>query len=172
MKSPIILLLFFFSCLGFSHSSSAQYIKVNEYNAFTGEHYIETGIASLKSGYSTGFGVALRSYGKNIFLSFIGYGKKNRAVTEDERVQFLLQDGSVVRFNSRVQLPSNESAVPNLYIHHYIISKLEVEALQKSPVLIVRKVSLAGQEDIAVNRKLSKELISLCESFLAEMNKF
>jgi hypothetical protein len=149
-----------------------QSISRSEYNGFTGEYSIESSIVTLKQGYTTGFGVTLQAVSNALYLTFIGYGKKNTLVNEDERIQFLLKDGTVIKFPARVQLPSNESAVPNLYIHHYYISKKEIELLQASPVLIMRVVSINTQNDIAINKKGAKELMKLSADFLKEMTKY
>lgn len=153
-------------------ASNAQSIKHSEYNGFTNEYTIETSIVTLKQGYTTGFGVALQAVSNALYLTFIGYGKNNTLVKEDERIQFILSDGTTVKFASRVQLPSNESAVPNLYIHHYFISKKEIELLKTNPVLIMRVVSENSQNDIAINRKGAKELVKLSELFLKEMSRY
>lgn len=153
-------------------ASYAQSITHSQYNGFTGEHEIETSIVSLKPGFSNGFGVAYRAISGNILLSFIGYGKKNKKVTEDERLQFMLKNGTVVKFDSRVQLPSNESSVPNLYIHHYYISRHEVDALSQHPVVMMRAVSLSSVTEFSIGKKQAKDLLSLSKIFLKEMDKF
>jgi hypothetical protein len=149
-----------------------QRITRSEYNGFTSEYDIESSIVTLKQGYTTGFGVALRAVSNTLYLTFIGYGKKNTLVNEDERIQFLLYDGTVIKFPTRIQLPSNESAVPNLYIHHYFISKKEIELLKSSPVLVMRVYSESSHNDIPVNKKGAKDLMKLSEVFLAEMSKY
>lgn len=159
-------------CLLLSVHSYSQSITFSDYNGFTGQHDIETSIVSLKPGFSNGFGVALRSVSGNIYLTFIGYGKRNRQVTEDERIKFILKNGRVVKFDSRVQLPSNESSVPNLFIHHYYITRLEVEALKNNPVVIMRTVSLSTQKDQAIGKRQARDLVKLSELFLNELDKF
>ncbi len=150
----------------------AQRIVQSDYNAFTGERNIETSIVSLKSGFSNGFGIAFRAYKNNIYLTFVGYGKKNGAVAEDDRLQFILADGNIIKFDLRVQLPSNESSVPNLYLHHYFISKKEVEALLAQSVVIVRVVSANAYNDLPIARRNARDLVNICSLFLKEMNKF
>ena len=166
-------ILFVFSFLLFIlPGAKAQSIVHSDYDGFTGNRNIETSIVSLKSGFSTGFGIAFRVERKNYYMSLIGYGKKNRSVAEEDRLQFILKDGSIIKFDSRVQLPSNESSVPNLYIHHYYISKNEVDALKKNPVSIVRVVSPSAHVDFAVSKKNSGELIKVSKLFIDEINKY
>ena len=169
MKKTLAVVLI---CTLFCTASSSQSITHSEYNGFTGKYDIETSIVSLKPGFSNGFGVALRSVSGNFYLTFVGYGKKDRSVTEDERIQFILKDGSIVKFDSRVQLPSNESSVPNLFIHHYYISRHEVEALKRTPALIMRVVSLSSHKDFAIGKRQAKDLVKLSELFLKELDKF
>jgi hypothetical protein len=150
----------------------AQSITRSQYNGFTSEYDIETSIVTLKQGYTTGFGMSLRAVSNALYLTFIGYGKKNTLVSEDDRIELLLLDGTIIKFPARAQLPSNESGVPNLYIHHYFISKKEVELLTKSPAVIMRVVSEASHNDIAINKKGARQLMKLGDLFLKEMVKY
>ncbi|WP_207496945.1 hypothetical protein [Aridibaculum aurantiacum] len=172
MKRSLVLSISFMLLVVLAQPASSQSIRLSNYNGFTGEHDIETSIVTLKNGFTNGFGVSLRSYGHNQYLSFIGYGSNNRAVGENDRLQFVQQDGSIIKFDSRVQLPSNQTPVPNLYIHHYFITRREVEALQKTPVTSVRVVSAYSQTDIPVSKKMAKELVRLSEIFIKELDKF
>jgi hypothetical protein len=167
-----IILLICLIALALPATVDAQSITRSQYNGFTSEYDIETSIVTLKQGYTTGFGMALRAVSNALYLTFIGYGKKNTLVNEDERIQLLLLDGTVIKFPARAQLPSNESGVPNLYIHHYFISKREVELLTKSPAVIMRVVSETSHNDIPVKKKCARQLMKLGDMFLKEMVKY
>jgi len=165
--------LWFLVFLAFSNLAvSGQAIVHSDYNGFTNEYNIETSIVSLKQGYTTGFGVSYRAINNALYLTFVGYGKKNTLVNEDERIEFILKDGTSVKFPSRVQLPSNESTVPNIYIHHYFISKKEVELLKNSPALILRVFAEGYHNDIPISRKGAMQLMKASELFLGEMSRY
>ena len=104
-------------------------------------------------------------------MSLVGYGKNQKVITEDERIEFLCTDGVVVRFDSRVQLPANESGLPNVFIHHYYMKRKDVEALQKSKVLIVRVFNLQSHYDIAVHRRHAADIRKLSDMFLKEISR-
>ena len=168
MRKILLLIVYILVALS---TVDAQRINRSVYNGYTDEREIETSIVTLKEGFSTGFGVSFRAYNYNLYMSVVGYGNKNTAVSEDERLQFILNDGTVIKFASRVQLPANETAIPNLYIHHYYISKHDVEALLKGTLVIIRKVSLNGHFDLPVKKKHAKDLLELSKVFLKELNK-
>jgi hypothetical protein len=152
--------------------SFSQSIKHSNYNGFTGEYTIETSIASLKQGFSTGFGISYRAIKNALYLTFIGYGKNNTVVKEDERIQFVLKNGDIVDLDARVQLPANESSVKNVYIHYYYLSNRKLEQMKSSPVLLLRVYSKTSVNDIAVKKKGAEELMELSELFWQELRKY
>lgn len=149
----------------------AQSIKKNEVNGFTDERTIETSIVTLKQGLSTGFGVEFNAVNKIYYLSFIGYGRNNTVVTDDDRLQFIFNNGAVIKFNSRVELASGDGAVPNLYIHHYYINADDIETIKNNTIVIVRVISAEGETDIPIAKKNAKQLNKLAEVFLNALKK-
>ena len=162
---PVIILLVL------SISVSAQRITKNEVNGYTDERLIETDIVSLKSGFSTGFGVQYKAANKFFYLNFVGYGRSRTAITEDDRVHIILNNGNVIKLVGRVKLPANESSVPNIFIHHYYILKSDIELLKNFPASIIRVVSPAGQTDYAMGRKKEKAFMKLSKVFFEEIGK-
>jgi hypothetical protein len=164
--------IFLLACLLIPLALSAQRIKKNEVNGFTDERTIETSIVTLKQGFSTGFGVEFTAVNKIYYLSLIGYGRNNSVVANDDRLQFIFNNGAIVKFNSRVELPSGDGAVPNLYIHHYYIKLSDIEMIRNNTIVIVRVMSPDGSaNDIPVVKKNAKELSKLSEIFIKEVNK-
>lgn len=165
--------LFFILCILLMHSMpiSAQKIIKNEVNGYTDERNIETDIVSLKAGYSTGFGVQYKAANKFFYLNFVGYGRNRTAITEDDRVHIILNNGNVVKLVGRVMLPANESSVPNIFIHHYYIQKSDIELLKNFPASIIRIVSADGQTDYAIGRKKEKAFMKLSKVFFEEIGK-
>jgi hypothetical protein len=92
-------------------------------------------------------------------------------IKNDDHIHLLLSSGAVIKFDSRVELASNNSGIPNLYIHHYFISLKEIEALRDNRVSIVRVVSSNSQTVAVVSKKNSIELNKLSEVFLKEVIK-
>jgi hypothetical protein len=149
----------------------SQKIIKSEMNGYTDERTIETDIVSLKSGFSTGFGVQYRAQEKFYYINFVGYGRGRTAITEDDRVHLLLKNGSVIKLVGRVMLPANESSIPNIFIHYYHIQKADLEWLAKYPVSIVRVVSGREQADYALGRKKEKAFMKLSALFYKEIGK-
>jgi putative component of toxin-antitoxin plasmid stabilization module len=166
MKNLLIVYLLLLSVI-----STAQRITRSEVNGFTDERTIQTSIVSLKQGFSTGYGIQYTAVNRVYYISFIGYGKKSTVIKDEDRVHFLLNDGTVIKFNSRVELPSGEASRPNLYIHHYYIDLKDIEALKRNKISIVRVISPNVQADTLVSKKNSSELSKLSEIFLKEVSK-
>jgi len=150
--------------------SFSQEIKSNILDGFTNDRTIETTIETLKSGFSTGFGVSYTAVNNVYYLNIVGYGKSNTAISEDDKVWFVLEDGSVVQFNSRVEMDYG-SEYQNIFIHHYYINPVDIEVLSKKKLKIVRIVSPARQTDVKVSNANGKGLMKLSSVFLQEVSK-
>lgn len=149
----------------------AQKIKSNTVDGFTNERTIETTIVPLKEGFSTGFGVAYMAVNNNYYMNIVGYGTSESMITEDSQLLFVLDDGSVVKFDTRLATASFDENYPNMYIHHYFVKLDDVEAMKINKLLRVRIVKGDGVNDISVSKKSSKQFAKLNDIFLNEVSK-
>lgn len=149
----------------------AQEIKSNVTDGFTNERTIETTLVTLKQGFTTGLGVSFTAVNSSYYLNVIGYGKSSTTINEDDSVWFVLNNGAIAKLNSQVQLAGEQSNFQNMYLQHYYISGDVVEAFKDHPAVMVRIISGAGSNDIAISKKSSKALAKLSEIFLKEVSK-
>lgn len=165
-KAFRLLLLLLFPLVAFS-----QKIKSDTVDAFTNERNIETTIVTLKQGYSTGFGVSYTAQSNSYYLNIIGYGVEEKLIDEDDKLWFVLEDGSVVKFETRLNMPSNDSEFPNLYIHHYTVKAEDVEVMKNNKLMIVRIVHTEGLNDVNISKKSSKNFAKLNDIFLNAVSR-
>ncbi len=150
----------------------AQEIKSNETDAVTNERTIETSIVTLKSGFSTGFGVSFTAVNTTCYLNIIGYGQGDRMLDETDSIWFVLSNGAIAKLNAPLQVSGEAGAYQNMYLYHYYIPLEMVEAMKDHPVVLARIV--AGKDDvtdIAITKKNSKAFAKLCSLFLTEVSK-
>lgn len=170
--SKLVMKAIFFSiCILFSIVSFAQEIKSSTIDGFTNERTVETSILTLKQGLTTGLGTSYSSNGRNYYLNIIGYGSTGTLIGENDKVWFVLTDGSVVKLEYRAQIPFNGSDIQNIYVHHYIISLEDVEILKNRPATLLRIVSTQGNTDIPLPNRISKKFSKLSDLFLREVSK-
>ena len=166
MKPLKILLLLLFPILSYS-----QEITSNVVDPFTNERTIQTDIVPIKQGLSNGFGVSFTAINNSYYLNILGYGGDNKAIKEDDKLWFVLEDGNVVQFNSRVDMDANESDVKNIYIHHYFARLGDLENLKNKKLAVFRVKTGDGVTDIKISKKTIKNFSKLIEVFYKEINK-
>ena len=166
MKNLLVLFVCLLPLVGFT-----QKIKKDVINGFTDERTIETSIVSLKPGFKTGLGIALRAQSSNYYIDLIAFGRNNTMIKYEDKVHLIFADGSLVKLEKRINLSYTSSATPNIYIHHYLATIKYIESLERSQVVILRIVSPTGQMDIPINNKNGKELTELAAVFLKAVAK-
>lgn len=167
MRQTLFILFLLFSLFAY-----AQAIKTNEVNGFTDERTIETTIVTLKQGFSTGFGISYTAVDNNYFLNFIGYGRGSTMVDSRDQVWMVLEDGSVIKCEHRVDMDYRASSYQNIYIHHYFVSPADIEVLRNHRLAIVRIMGPGGFKDVPVSKKGSRDFSTLSAVFLQEIKKY
>ena len=149
-----------------------QEIKSNEVDPFTNERTIETTFIPIKQGLTSGFGISYIAVNKNYYLNLIGYGNEATAIKNEDKLWFVLDDGSVVQFNDRAEVEYQDSQTKNVYIRHYFARLNDIETLKNKHVALVR---IASPGNVLTNLKMSKKgskaLMKLNDIFFKEVNK-
>lgn len=136
----------------------SQDIKIDETDGFTGKRYIETTIVSLKSAYASGMGLSLSASGEHLLLNIVGYGDGIGAIQKTDKVFLLMEDGMIITASSIGDQPENEGGLARVYQHHFLIRKKDLDDIYTKQTRLVRISTAAGNRDIPVSKKSSKEL--------------
>ncbi len=162
----------FFLLAAFPSVIFCQEIKSNEVDPFTSERTIETTLVPLKQGFSAGFGITYYAVNTNYYLNLLGYGNDETSIKSDDKLWFVLDDGTVVQFNDRAEVESNDANAKNVYMHHYFARLDDIEILKNKHVALIRIASAKGDlKDVKLSKKSSKAVMKLNEIFFKEVNK-
>lgn len=149
---------FLLLCLLMPAVCYSQDIKIDETDGFTGVRYIETTIVSLKSAYTTGMGLSLSASGDHFLLNIVGYGDGIGAIKKTDKVFLLLDDGMIITATSIGDQPENEGGMTKVYQHHFLIRKKDLQDISNKQIRLVSISTAAGNRDIPVSKRGSKEL--------------
>ena len=136
----------------------SQDIKIDETDGFTGQRYIETTIVSLKSAYANGIGLSLSASGAHLLLNIVGYGDGIGVIKKTDKIFLLMEDGLIITATSIGDQPENEGGLTRVFQHHFLIRKKDLEEIFIKQTRLVRISTSAGNRDIPVSKKNSKEL--------------
>jgi len=151
--------------------ASAQDIKLDEVDGFTGQRTIETTIVSLKTAYTSGMGISLAAIGQHYVINIVGYGNGIGAIRKQDVVHLLLDDGLVVTGSSIGDQPENEGGLTKLFQHHYLVKRKDLDDLVNNKVVLVRISTLAGNLDIPVSKRSAREISKMSAVLLKALGK-
>lgn len=154
----------------------AQKIVKNETDKFTKFKVIETNTNWVKRGLGCGLGFSYRASDTVLFISATGYSCAVGGIGINDKIIFLLDDGSTISAISKgIQTYSigyGSGGNNDTYDHEYYITKDDIVKLSAHNLTSVRRYfSISDYADIDIKGKSSSLLKELSNIFLAAVNK-
>src|SRR5829696_8310754 len=131
----------------------AQNLKFNGMDNTTKKWRTETFPINLKATANTKMDASLQAVDTAVFLQLKGQGVGTSSIDQNSELVLTLDDGSLVTARSTsVQSISYGESLPS-YQHQYALSYNDLENLSRHNLQKVRKYSIGGFDDIAIENK-------------------
>jgi hypothetical protein len=147
----LLTLLLLLPCLSF-----AQKLKVHEIDKFTNQKRLETERVWLIH-FSDGLSISFRSVDSTCFVKFYGYGKGTNVIGEDDKLIFLLDDGTTLSVFPTGLQDYDVNVGTSTYNHQYSISIADLALLSKHNIKSIRKYTSRGYSDFSIPEKKQDE---------------
>jgi len=132
---------------------------------------METLPVKLKSKDDIKMDVSLNAWDTSFFLQLMGSGIGTNTIDTDSKVIFLLDnDSAVTAKSSAIQSIDYGNLVPT-YRHEYMVSFEGLEALSRHNLKTLRKYSIGGVDDIAIEKQNAAKIRELSNFFIGELKK-
>ena len=165
MKGLLVCLLLF------PFHSYSQKLKTNEFDKTRKKWRMETFPVKLKSADDIKMDVSMKAWDTSFFIQLMGSGIGTNSIDMDSKVIFLLDnDSAVTARSSAVQSIDYGNLVPT-YRHEYIVSFEGLESLSRNNVKTLRKYSIGGVDDIAIEKTNAIKIRDLSNFFIGELKK-
>lgn len=154
-----------------SVNSWSQKLKVNEFDKSANKWRMETFPVSLKSVDNTKMEIVIKSSDTSLLVELMGSGIGTNTLDANSELVFSLEnDSTVIAISPSIQSIEYGELLPT-YKHQYVLSFDKLQALSRNNLKSVRKYSVGGFDDIAIEKKNAVKLKDLSSFYVAEMKK-
>ena len=151
--------------------SLSQKLKINELDKNSRKWRMETLPVKLKSTDDIKMDVSLNAWDTSFFIQLVGSGIGTNTIDTDSKLVFLLDnDSAVAAKSSAIQSIDYGNLIPT-YRHEYMVSFEGLEALSRHNLKTLRKYSIGGVDDIAIEKQNVAKIRELSNFFIGELKK-
>lgn len=149
-------------------SQSLKFVGVDESSK---QWRAETFPVNLKLNSSTKMDASLQVVDTTLILQLKGFGVGTSSIDKDGQLVLTLDNGiNVTAKATSIQAIEYGQALPS-YQHYYFLSSRDLETLAKHDLRSIRKYSIGGYDDIAVDAKNRTKLKDASNLLFAEIKK-
>jgi hypothetical protein len=155
----------------FSLHSFGQKLRVNEFDKSTNKWKIETFPVGLKSTGNIKMDISLKSADTSFLIELSGSGIGTNTLDINSELVFLLEgDSTVIVKSPTIQSIDYGELLPT-YRHQYSMSLEDLQRLSRHGLKSLRKYSVGGFDDIAIEKKNAGRLKDLSAFYIGELKK-
>lgn len=151
--------------------SWGQKFRVNEFDKSSNKWKLETFPVAVKSADNIKMDISLKSADSSFLIELSGSGIGTNTLDKNSELVFLLQNDSTVIVKSPTIQSIDYGELLPTYRHQYIMSLAEIQKLSRHELKSLRKYSVGGFDDIAIEKKNASKLKELSAFYIQELKK-
>ena len=151
--------------------SSAQKLKLNEYDKFVKQRRMETFPVTIKQEPSAKAAIAYNSVGSDFYLQINGSGVGTYIIDADDKLVLQFENDSTITIPSKGYQNYDINADEITYNHSYVVSLSDLEKLGRYNLVTIKKSHADKFDDISVNKESAEKVKSLSAFFVNELKR-